>query len=65
MRCAEKQLLPVPVINRALKLDANMDVRRATSGTDDVRRGREGDQEDQNAKLIGAEGKKVAMSGGQ
>lgn len=62
MRCAEKQLLPVPVINRALKLDPSTDLRKEPfSGMDGVRRGLEADQEDQIAKLTGAEGKRVAM----
>eukprot|EP00752_Nemacystus_decipiens_P009815 g8759.t1 len=45
MRCAEKQLLPVPVINRALKLDPCTDLGRKPSRSDDVRQGHDADEE--------------------
>lgn len=65
MRCAEKQLLPVPVINRALKLDPSTDLTRKPSRTDDVKHGHEADQEEKNIKATGVEGKRVAMRGEQ
>lgn len=58
LRCAEKQLLPVPVINRALKLDPSTDLSRKIPRTADVRHGHEVDREYRIAKLTGAEGKR-------
>lgn len=55
MRCAEQQLMPVPVINRALKLDTSM--ARENPATFDAKHGHEVDQEKNDAELIGAEGK--------
>lgn len=65
MRCAETQLLPVPVINRALRLNQSTDQRRKPSSTDDVSYEHEADQGDTIAEQTGAEGKRDAMRGGQ
>eukprot|EP00903_Cladosiphon_okamuranus_P011517 g10844.t2 len=63
IRCAEKQLLPVPVINRALRLDQSTNRRREPSRTYDISHGHEAGQEDTTAgKQSGAQGEAVQES---
>ena len=59
MRCAEKQLLPVPAINRALKIDPNTEEESSTWG--DARHSHEADQGKTNA--VAAKGKALIPSG--
>lgn len=59
MRCAEQQLMPVPVINRALKLDQS--TARKDTATGGAKRGPEANVEQNGADQVGGEGKGIPV----
>lgn len=59
MRCAEQQLMPVPVINRALKLDPSTATKDTATG--DPQQGPEADQNQSKADIIETEGEGVPV----